>query len=152
ARAFARLIEEHGHSQETVAKRVGKDRSTVANALRLLKLPEPVLAMLEDGRLSEGHGRALLGAHDTATIKRLAHEAVQKGWSVRETERQVRATARAANGKKEPPAKSANVRDLEGRLSRVLGARVAIEDKKGKGKLVVHYSSYDELDRILAHI
>lgn len=152
ARAFNRLVEEHGHSHETVAKRVGKDRSTVANALRLLKLPEVVLAMVEDGRLSEGHGRALLGAHDTAAIKRLAHEAVKKGWSVRETERQVRAAARASTEKKAPPTKSANVRDLEGRLSRVLGARVSVEDKKGKGKLVVSYSSYDELDRILAQI
>ncbi len=151
ARAFARLVEEHGHTQETVAARVGKDRSTVTNALRLLKLPEPVLAMLEDGRLSEGHGRALLGARDAASIKRLAHEAAQKSWSVRETERQVRASLRDASGKKET-AKSANVRDLEGRLSRALGARVSVEDKKGKGKLVVTYSSYDELDRILAHI
>ncbi len=152
ARAFARLVEEHGHSQETVARRVGKDRSTVANALRLLKLPEVVLGMVEDGRLSEGHGRALLGAHDAATIKRLAHEAVKKEWSVRETERQVRAAARGASATPAPGPKSANVRDLEGRLSRVLGARVTVEDKKGKGRLVVAYSSYDELDRILAHI
>ncbi len=152
ARAFARLVEEHGHSQDSVAKRVGKDRSTVANALRLLKLPEAVLAMLEDGRLSEGHGRALLGAHDVAAIKRLAHEAVKHAWSVRETERQVRAAARGPEPKPEPKSKSANVRDLESRLSKALGARVAVEDKKGKGKLVVSYSSYAELDRILAQI
>lgn len=152
ARAFHRLVEEHGHSQEAVAKRVGKDRSTVANALRLLKLPELVLAMLEDGRLSEGHGRALLGAPDTATLKRLAHAAVKNGWSVRETERQVRAAARGTEVKPEPKSKSANVRDLESRLAKALGARVAVEDKKGKGKLVVSYTSYDELDRILAHL
>lgn len=153
ARAFHRLVEEHGHSQETVAKRVGKDRSTVANALRLLKLPAPVLGMLEDGRLSEGHGRALLGAPDAASIKLLAQEAVKKGWSVRETERQVRAAARGASATKaEPKSKSVNVKDLESRLSKALGARVAVDDKKGKGKLVVRYSSYDELDRILAQI
>lgn len=153
ARAFARLVEDHGHSQETVAKRVGKDRSTVANALRLLKLPAPVLAMLEDGRLSEGHGRALLGAPDAASIKLLAQEAVKKGWSVRETERQVRAAARGASATKaEPKSKSVNVKDLESRLSKALGARVAVDDKKGKGKLVVSYSSYDELDRILAQL
>lgn len=152
ARAFQRLVEEHGNSQEAVAKRVGKDRSTVANALRLLKLPEAVLAMVEDGKLSEGHGRALLGAPDVASIKRLAHEAVKKGWSVRETERQVRAAARGEAQKDEPAqGKSANVRDLESRLSKAIGARVAVEDKKGKGKLVVTYTSYDELDRILAH-
>lgn len=153
ARAFHRLVEELGHSQETVAKRVGKDRSTVANALRLLKLPESVLEMLEEGRLSEGHGRALLGAHDVATIKRLAHEAVKREWSVRETERQVRAAAKGAEDTAKPePKKNANVRDLESRLSKALGARVAVEDKKGKGKLVVTYTSYDELDRILAQI
>lgn len=152
ARAFQRLVEEHGHTHEEVAKRVGKDRSTIANALRLLKLPPLVLGMLEDGRLSEGHGRALLGAPDTATLRRLAHEAVKKGWSVRETERQVRAAARGTDAKPEPKAKSANVRDLENRLTKALGARVAVEDKRGKGKLVVSYTSYDELDRILAHI
>ncbi len=152
ARAFQRLVEEHGNSQESVAKRVGKDRSTVANALRLLKLPETVLAMLEEGQLSEGHGRALLGAPDVATIKRLAREAVKKQWSVRETERQVRGAARGADAPKAEKTKSANVRDLENRLTKALGARVAVEDKKGKGKLVVSYSSYDELDRILAQI
>jgi ParB family chromosome partitioning protein len=153
AKAFQRLVEEHGNSQEAVAKRVGKDRSTVANALRLLKLPEVVLGMLEDATLSEGHGRALLGAPDVASMKRLAHEAVKKGWSVRETERQVRAAARGEEQKGEPaPTKSANVRDLESRLSKALGARVEVDDKKGKGKLVVNYTSYDELDRLLAHL
>jgi ParB family chromosome partitioning protein len=77
---------------------------------------------------------------------------VKKGWSVRETERQVRAAARGASEPAEPKAKSANVKDLENRLSKALGARVSVEDKKGKGKLVVSYSSYDELDRILAHL
>jgi ParB family chromosome partitioning protein len=152
AQAFQRLVDEHGHTQETIAKRVGKDRSTVANALRLLKLPEPLLGLLEDGQLSEGHGRALLGAPTTAVMKKLAHEAVRHGWSVRETERHVRAEARGDGAKKPKPDKTANVKDLESRLTRHLGARVAVEDKKGKGKLVVTYSSYDELDRILEQI
>lgn len=151
ARAFHRLVDEHGHTQETVATRVGKDRSTVANALRLLKLPDAVLDLLEQGLLSEGHGRALLGAPDVASMKRLAKKALDKGWSVRETERQVRAAVRGGDDKPPPPdsSKNANVRDLEVRLARSLGARVAVQDKKGKGKLVVSYSSYDELDRIL---
>jgi len=155
ARAFDRLVEEHGLTQELVAQRVGKDRSTIANALRLLKLPEAVLAHLQDGRLTEGHGRALLGAPTAAAMKKLAQRAVEKGWSVRETERRVRALARRKDaGGDEPskPSKSANVRDLEARLARSLGARVAVEDKSGKGKLVVSYSSYDELDRILEQI
>ena len=152
AQAFQRLVDEHGHTQETIAKRVGKDRSTVANALRLLKLPEAVFGLLEDGQLSEGHGRALLGAPSTSVMKKLAHEAIKHGWSVRETERRVRAEARGDGAKKPKPDKTANVKDLESRLTRHLGARVAVEDKKGKGKLVVTYSSYDELDRILEQI
>lgn len=152
AQAFQRLVDEHGHTQETIAKRVGKDRSTVANALRLLKLPDTLLGLLEDGQLSEGHGRALLGAPSSAVMKKLAHEAIKHGWSVRETERHVRSEARANGAPKAKPDKSANVKDLESRLTRHLGARVAVEDKKGKGKLVVSYSSYDELDRILEQI
>ena len=151
ARAFARLAEEHGHTQESIAQRVGKDRTTITNSMRLLKLPDAVLDRLEEGALSEGHGHALLASPDVATMKRLARDAVAKQWSVRETERQVRAA-----GKPPQPtaaaSKSANVKDLENRLSRHLGARVSVEDKKGKGKLVVTYSSYDELDRILATI
>jgi len=148
ARAFARLVEEHGHTQETVAARVGKDRSTIANALRLLKLPSQVLDLVEAGRLSEGHGRALLGASSAAAMRRLAKKAAKDGWSVRETERRVRADARA-DGPPKKAAKSPNVRALEQRLSRSLGSPVTVEDKKGKGKLVVRYSSYDELDRLL---
>jgi ParB family chromosome partitioning protein len=151
ARALHRLVETQGSSHESVAKRVGKDRSTVANALRLLKLPDGVLGMLEDGTLSEGHGRALLGAADPATTKRLAKEAAAKGWSVRETERQVRASTRPAS-ERSTPTKSANVRDLELRLTRAIGARVSVDDRKGEGTLVVKYTSYDELDRIIAHL
>jgi ParB family chromosome partitioning protein len=151
ARAFARLVEEHGQSQESIAKRIGKDRTTIANALRLLKLPEAVLQMVEDARLSEGHGRALLGAPDTNAMKKLAQQAHASQWSVRETERHVREAARGKPAAKES-AKTANVKDLELRLSRSLGARVSVEDKKGKGRLVVSYTSYDELDRILAQI
>ncbi|MEQ9645892.1 MAG: ParB/RepB/Spo0J family partition protein [Sandaracinaceae bacterium] len=154
AKAFQRLVDEHGHTQESVAQRVGKDRSTIANALRLLKLPPQVLDLLEDAQLSEGHGRALLGAPDVAAMKRLAAAAGTNGWVVRETPRRGRAEARGEKPAEEKAAssKSANVKDLEQRLSRSLGAPVAVEDKKGKGKLVVNYSSYDELDRILAQI
>jgi len=151
AKAFQRLVEEYEHTQESIAKRVGKDRSTISNALRLLKLPPAVLDYVEQMQLSEGHGRALLGASSAPAMKRLASKAVAEGWSVRETERRVRADARGEKPKAAPK-KSANVRDLEQRLSRSLGARVAVEDKKGKGKLVINYTSYDELDRLLEHM
>lgn len=153
ARAFTRLMEEHGLSHDEIAERVGKDRSTVANSVRLLKLPAAVMERIENSELSEGHGRALLGAPTSAVTSKLAAEAVAKGWSVRETERQVRAAVRAkeGSGKEEEaaPTRSANVRDLETRLTRSMGTRVSIADKKGAGKIEIKYGSYDELDRLL---
>ena len=112
ARAYQRLIDEHGHHVETIAKLIGKDRSTITNGLRLLKLPDAVLDRIEARELTEGHGRALLGAGDVATIERLAREAHAKEWSVRETERRARA---AAPAEKRPRAavKNATTRDLE---------------------------------------
>jgi ParB family chromosome partitioning protein len=154
ARAFARLIEEHEHTQESLAARVGKDRSTIANAMRLLKLPDDVLGMVEEGRLSEGHGRAILGAPDAATMKKLAHQAAEKSLSVRETERRARAAnaAKAKTKAKGATTRSANVRDLESRLSKSLGSRVRVVDKSGRGHLEIHYASYDELDKIIAKL
>jgi ParB family chromosome partitioning protein len=148
ARAYQRLIEEHGHSVESVAQLIGKDRSTIANGMRVLKLPESVLDLIEERRLSEGHGRALLGAADVAAMERLAREAVASDWSVRETERRARMQAQK---KKDGAvaAKSANTRDLEERLTRKLGTRVTLADRKGKGHLNVSFSSYDELDRLI---
>ena len=93
ARACAALVDDLGLSKEEVARRVGKSRVAVSNLIRLLNLPDEVIAMVEDGMLSEGHGRALLRAGDHFTIRRLAHEAVDRGWSVRETERQAEAAA-----------------------------------------------------------
>ncbi|MCS6857583.1 MAG: ParB/RepB/Spo0J family partition protein [Sandaracinaceae bacterium] len=150
ALAFQRLIEEHRLQLEEVAKRVGKDRSTVANALRLLKLPEFVLAAIESGDLSEGHGRAILMAPGPEAQESLAKEAIAHGWSVRETERRARLW-----GKPKPEAeeKAGSVRDLEERLSRRLGARVTIEVKKrGGGSIRIAYSTMEELSAILARI
>ncbi|NCQ62004.1 MAG: ParB/RepB/Spo0J family partition protein, partial [Myxococcales bacterium] len=147
ARALHRLVEEHGHTQEEVAQRVGKDRSTVANAIRLLKLPEAVLGMVEAGELSEGHGRALLRSKDADEQLRLARKAVGGHLSVRALERLAR---KADTKSSEPKGKSANVRDLERRLSRALGSPVTVNDQGGKGSLEIRYSSLDELDRLIA--
>lgn len=97
ARACAALVDDLGLSKEQVAQRVGKSRVAVSNLIRLLNLPDEVIQMLEDGMLSEGHGRALLRAGDQFTMRKLAHEAVDKGWSVRETERQAEAAAPSEN-------------------------------------------------------
>ena len=152
ARAFQRLVEEHGLTQERIAERVGKDRSTVANAMRLLKLPDSVLDLIEGGELSEGHGRAVLTA-PSAEMESLARAAARKKLSVREVERRARTAAQRAKGVTVPAPgrsrKSANVIDLERRLSRSLGSTVEVEDRRGKGHVVIRYASLDELDRLL---
>jgi ParB family chromosome partitioning protein len=151
ARAFQRLLDEHRHTQETLAARVGKDRSTVANALRLLKLPSAVLDLIETGQLTEGHGRALLAAIEPNAMLKLARNAVEKGWSVRETERAARFVGEQNKNKAgdKPTGKSANVRDLETRLAKSLGAKVQVADRNGKGNIQIAFTSYDELDRLL---
>lgn len=149
ARAFSRLIDEQKQSVEKIAQRVGKDRSTVANSMRLLKLPKEVLDRIENGELSEGHGRAILTAESPARMIELAKAAAANEWSVRETERQARAAAAAKKAGK-AKTKTANVRDLENRLAKRLGSPVAIEDQDGKGRIEIRYASLDELDRLLA--
>ena len=151
ARAFQRLVDDYGHTQEEIATKVGKERSTIANALRLLKLPNDVMDLIENGDLTEGHGRALLSAPSVSIMKKLAHNAVSKGWSVREAERQARRLARGeASASANKPAKSANVRDLESRLSRSLGSSTKIhESGKERGQVRISYSSFDELDRLI---
>jgi ParB family chromosome partitioning protein len=153
ARAFQRLVDEYGHTQESIAERVGKDRSSVANVMRLLKLPASVLARIESGALSEGHGRALLVAQDTRTIEKLAAECAAKQWSVRETERRAREFAQkktSAGAEKATP--SANVRDLETKISRTFGVRAKVDDRGGKGSITLPYASLDELDRLLEQL
>jgi len=155
ARAFQRLLDDHNHTQDSLAQLIGKDRSTIANALRLLKLPESVLDLIESKELTEGHGRALLSAGDPAALQSLAREAIANDWSVRETERRARLAAQAAaeakkqqeNGDKAD--KNPNQRDLEDRLSRSIGARVTLADRKGKGHLQIAFANYDELDRLI---
>jgi ParB family chromosome partitioning protein len=146
ANALRKLIDDYGHSQETLAEAVGKDRTTISNALRLLKLPQRVMDLIVAGSLSEGHGRALLGAPDEKTMLTLAELAVRKKMSVRQVEAEVR-NLRANKGKDKP--KTPSIRDLESRLARKLGARCEVKDNDGKGHLRIHYKDLDELDRLL---
>jgi ParB family chromosome partitioning protein len=155
AEAYQRLIAEHGLTQVEVATRIGRDRSTISNSLRLLGLPPEVRGMVLDGDLTEGHARALLQAGSAQAICALARKVAAKGLSVREVERQARAVAKGGKGKGAAPAKagqSAQVRSLSERLQRALGARVVIADRNGKGRLEIHYTSYAELDAILDKI
>ena len=151
AEAFDRLVREHGYTQEALAERVGKDRTTIANALRLLKLPPRVRAKVVAGELSEGHARALLGASDSATIEELAERALRGGLSVRAVEALVRQRAGKKNKGRRAAAdgKGASVRDLEARLTRSLGTRVEVRDRGNKGEVAIPYGDLDALDRIL---
>ncbi len=152
AAAYQRLVDEFELTQDQVADRVGKNRSTVANAIRLLKLPPPVRQLVEEQRLSMGHARALLGLDDTAAIERAARQVVDRALSVRATEALVKKLrAPAAPVKTHTPAKSPSVRDLEERLTRALGGPVKIsEDEPGKsGRIEIRYMDLDHLERLL---
>jgi ParB family chromosome partitioning protein len=152
AEAFEVLASDHGLTQEQIAARVGKERSTVANALRLLKLPPEVRDAVRGGQLDMGHARALLGVDGAEVIRRLAQKAIREQLSVRALEALVRAHARPP-GKDRKPEASASARDLVNRLQRRLGARCRVVVKSAQsGRLEIDYTSLDELDGILSRI
>lgn len=150
AEALDRLQKEYGYTQEKLAERIGKDRSTIANSLRLLRLPEGIRTKVVMGDLSEGHARALLGVENPTKMNEIADKVMRGRLSVRQTEELVRdAKPAGKKGKVEKGTKSASVRDLEKRLERKLGARCEVADQEGKGEIKIRYGSLDELDRIL---
>jgi ParB family chromosome partitioning protein len=151
AEAFERLVREHGYTQEALAERLGKDRTTITNGLRLLKLPPRVRTKVITGELSEGHGRALLGAGEASVIEELADRVLRASLSVRATEALVRSRVKSkANGKPAAAgAKSAGVRDLEARLTRSLGTKVEVRDRGNKGEIAIPYANLDALDRLI---
>lgn len=148
ADGFRRLSEEFGLNQQQVAEVVGKDRSTVANALRLLQLPPSVRQMLADGKLTAGHARALLGAGNDRKIADLARAAVENGWSVRDVEAQVqriRPEKKTRSAKPRDPTEKA----LEDELQMSLGVLARIRHSRGgKGKIEIPYASHDEFERL----
>ena len=146
AHAYERLQRELGLTQEEIAKRVGKERPTIANVLRLLRLPREVRELLAEGRLDAGHARALLALERAEDQVALAREAARKGLSVREVERRV-ALLRAPRGKKEAR-RDPNTRAAEERLRAALGARVEIRRTGRKGVLRIPFASEAELQRL----
>ena len=149
ASAYRRLIDELKLSQEEVAVAVGKDRSTIANALRLLRLPDDLKADLAAGLLSVGHARALLGLHDEKTQRQAAREVVVRGLSVREVEVLIRKLSRAEEPTPPtPPTQDVHVRAAEERLRFVLGTRVRIVKKKKAGRIEIDFTSENELQRL----
>jgi ParB family chromosome partitioning protein len=154
AEGYRRLMDEFSHTQEALAHTVGKSRSHVANMMRLLNLPEAVKAMMRQGQLSAGHGRALLGADEP---EKLAKKIAKKGLSVREAERLVQKQgagepARGGGGETDATHKDANTRALEKQLSEKLGLKVTILHHGEKGEVRIAYSSLEQFDDILARL
>ncbi len=148
ARAYRRLIDEFDLTQEQVAERVGKSRTTITNTLRLLRLPNKIQTGLSEGRISEGHARALLAVDDELRQIKLYDEALEKGLSVREVEKRSRGDLKksgAPSGRPSRPAVPAEVLEAERSLSERLGAMVKIRDQQIK----IEYFSDDDLERIL---
>lgn len=154
ARAFERLSREFGLTQEQIASRTGKDRASIANFIRLLKLPSTVQEALETGALSFGHGKALLSlAGFPDHLEKATHEVLLKQLSVRQTEELVSRLLNpdTAENKPQPAAQvvDPNVREAQRSLERSLGVKVEIQDRKGRGKIILKYSSLEDFDRIV---
>ncbi|HOW35330.1 MAG TPA: ParB/RepB/Spo0J family partition protein [Candidatus Omnitrophota bacterium] len=151
AKAFKRLIEEFNFTQDYVAQSVGKERTTVANILRLLKLPAEMQKCISNGTLSVGHGRALLSIENESLQKKLFSKTIKKGLSVRELENLVNASSgRGAKRRKEGASagKDIYLASLEEDLQKALGTKVRIEAKQKRGRIVIEYYSNEDLDRI----
>ncbi len=146
------LMKEYGLKQEEVAKKVAKSRVTIANALRLLKLSEPIQKMMIEGKLSSGHARALLSIEDSSLQYKVAKEVIDQGLSVREVEQRAKEHAKSRPDKKEKE-KNANLlyyREYENCFQEILGTKVHIHQKdKNKGRIEIDYYSQAELERIM---
>jgi len=156
ARAFDRLSREFHMTQEQMAIRTGKDRATVANFLRLLRLPASVQARVESGELSFGHARTLLAFEHAEEIEKAAQRIGALSLSVRQTENYVQGLlhpekAKKKDAKPEPPI-DPNVREVQERLQRALGLKVHIEDHNGRGKVIIEYGRLEDFDAILEQL
>ena len=156
ARAFERLSREFHMTQEQMATRTGKDRATVANFLRLLRLPATVQARVESGELSFGHARTLLSLEHGEEIEKAAQHVAGLSLNVRQTETYVQGLLHPEKAaKKEPkaaPPIDPNVREVQERLQRALGLKVQIEDHHGRGKVIIEYAKLEDFDTLLEQL
>ena len=152
AEGYESLAQRFDMKHADIAKAVGKDRSTVANLVRLLKLPISIRTLLESGELSQGHGRALLSVEDPVAAAELARRASKEGWSVREMERRV-AAASGSRRVRKPRAKDPVVRALEEALQEYLGTRVQVKPgRSGKGLIEIQYHGPEDFERIFEQV
>ena len=156
ARAFERLSREFHMTQEQMAVRTGKDRATVSNFLRLLRLPSTVQTRVETGELSFGHARTLLAFEHAEEMEKAAQRIVALSLSVRQTETYVQGLIhpeRAAKKDAKPEQLvDPNVREVQVRLQRALGLKVSIEDRNGRGKVIIEYAKLEDFDTLLEHL
>lgn len=156
ARAFERLAREFHMTQEQMAQRTGKDRATVSNFLRLLKLPSGVQTRVETGVLTFGHARALLALENSEEIEKAAQRIAALSMSVRQTESYVQGLIDPSRkAKKEPKAEKPvdpNVRDAQEQLQRALGLRVSIDDHNGRGKVIIEYGRLEDFDTLMERL
>lgn len=157
ASGYKTLMDEYGMTQEEVAQRMGKSRPAIANALRLLNLPDAVRFLLEEGKLSAGHARAILSAPAGEPQKKLAQRVVDDGLSVRETEALAKRLSKPAKEEKDAPADpkedfSLYFKDLERQLSQSYGRKVAFQPGKKKGLLTMEYYDLDDLETLLERL
>ncbi len=151
AAAIRALMDEHDLTQDEVSKKLGKSRSAVANAVRLLNMPEKIQELLLDGRLQAGHARVIASIPNDDIMCRLAEQAVKEGWSVRETEKQVNALLEERKLPKKQPKKTAISNDMctaQEAMREHLGTKVTFKGSEDKGKIVIEYFSKDELQGI----
>jgi ParB family chromosome partitioning protein len=149
ARACAALVDELGLSKEELARRVGRSRPAVSNLIRLLDLPDEAIDLIESGELSEGHGKALLGAEGNDVRRRLARDAARAGWSVRETENRVKLAGQPKRGERSRPRLSPEeagaIRDAEDRLESAFGHEVKLRPKGGGIAVEIQFQDLDEI-------
>jgi ParB family transcriptional regulator, chromosome partitioning protein len=156
AQAYKNLIEKIGLTQESLAERVGRDRSYITNYLRLLRLPDDLQGLVQEGKLSTGHARTLLGVTTVEGQRHAARKIIDKGLSVRETEQLIRRMAKRESDvlrtNSHGIAKDPNIRAAEARLRRKLGTQVRIVDNAaaGNGRIEIEYYNTQDLDRIYA--
>lgn len=152
AEAYQALAEEFGLSHDEIASQVGKSRVAVTNTIRLLKLPDNVLQALEDGRISEGHARALLALPNSQAQSAALQTILKHNFTVRQTEELTRKMGGEKPRLVQKPVKPSEVRDLEERMRGRLGTKVSIQHGKHGGSIVIHYYSQEELEALVEQI
>ncbi|MEN3038045.1 MAG: ParB/RepB/Spo0J family partition protein [Candidatus Kryptonium sp.] len=154
AKAYQRLIEELGYTQEEIAKKIGKDRTTVANFIRLLKLPEQIQESLKKGEITMGHARALINIPNKKLQIEIWNKIIKQGWSVRKVEKAVRDLLKGRELESKTLKKKthtpAGLRDIESKLKRIFGTQVKIkQSSNNRGEIIIEFYSNDDFERLL---